>query len=178
MWTRRPGSACGLRQMGGRYSGRMRAGFLSSRIVFDKSRRILAGRLQSPSATKYSRRCGAKTSRLILQNCHRCREFCRTASPVTCWTRKPIGTRITRGGTEKSGDGNIHSPPNRSRQWQRNCKDVFRSTRESYSAIAEASERVAPTLAASDAAIKGSRLPSSTAAGLPVSWLVRRSFTN
>ena len=47
-----------------------------------------------------------------------------------------------------------------------------------YCAEALASLRVAPTRAASEAAMKASRPPSSTAAGLPVSTPVRRSFTS
>ncbi len=47
-----------------------------------------------------------------------------------------------------------------------------------YRADALASLRVAPDLAASAAAMNASRSPSSTAAGLPFSTPVRRSFTN
>ncbi len=47
-----------------------------------------------------------------------------------------------------------------------------------YRACAEASLRVAPTRAASAAAMNSSKSPSSTASGLPVSTPVRRSFTS
>ncbi len=47
-----------------------------------------------------------------------------------------------------------------------------------YCALALASERVAPTRLASDAAMNVSRSPSSTASGLPRSTPVRRSFTS
>ena len=48
----------------------------------------------------------------------------------------------------------------------------------SYRAFALASDRVAPDLAASAAAMNSSRSPSSTASGFPFSTPVRRSFTN
>ena len=57
-------------------------------------------------------------------------------------------------------------------------KDMIDNQPAPYRAFALASERVAPALAARAAAMNASRSPSSTAAGLPVSVPVRKSFTN
>ena len=75
----------------------------------------------------------------------------------------------------------------KSKTWWRRAPGRETSTRDPtlhdmktghYRACALASDRVAPDLAASAAAMNSSRSPSSTASGLPFSTPVRRSFTS